>query len=795
MTPLLIIAAVLAAPPKADAAGLEFFEKKIRPVLVAQCYECHSAKAKIVQGNLYLDTREGTRRGGDSGPAVVPGDGGQSVLLSALRYDGYEMPPSGKLSDAVIADFAKWIEMGAPDPRDGAPPAAQTIDLAEGRKFWAYQPPQRTSPPTPKNADWANNDIDRYVLNRLEAAGLRPAPDADRTRLIRRLSFDLIGLPPTPDDVAAFVADRSPRAVERVVDRLLASPHFGERWGRHWLDVARYGESSGLERNVPYRLAWRYRDYVYDAFNADLPYDEFIREQLAGDLLPSATVAERDQRLTATGFLAVGTRALTERVEEQFLMDVVDEQLDATCRAFLASTVACARCHDHKFDPIPTTDYYALAGIFRSTESLAGVRSLRREFSYSLVALLGDDERRASTQSLLDRIAALQKEIDQSNTDLRAATKAKDKDRIEREKNRLRAATEAMAAALVETEADDDAGPRFAMSIRDREQPADCAVRIRGDVDQLGAVVPRGFLSVAVDRRSPQVGAEGSGRRELAEWIASRDNPLTARVMVNRLWQHLFGRGLVESCDNFGTTGEAPTHPELLDYLALRFMDEGWSVKRALREMVLSRTYQQSDRRDEAAFAIDADNRLLWRFAPRRLEAEAIRDALLAVAGRLNLERPYGSASLKLTNLELGSSAKSLSLDDTPQHRAAYLPMLRGNVPEMLGLFDAADPSLVIGRRDVTSVATQSLYLMNGKFAGDQSRRFAERVLDVKPSDEAARIDAAYRLALARLPDDYERRRVTEFLRTEQQAGRSELDAWTGVCQSLLSTAEFLYLR
>jgi hypothetical protein len=792
MTSLAFIVAVVAAPPKTD---LEFFEKKIRPVLVAQCYECHSAKSKIVQANLYLDTREGTLRGGDSGPAVVPGEPEKSLLIEALRYEGYEMPPKGKLSDAVIADFVKWIETGAADPRDGAAQTVKTIDVAEGRKFWSYQPPRLTPPPSLQNPAWPRNEIDRYVLARLEAAGLRPVADADRGRLIRRLSFDLVGLPPTPEEAAAFEVDDSPQAVERVVDRLLASPHFGERWGRHWLDVARYGESSGLERNVPYRLAWRYRDYVYDAFNADLPYDEFIREQLAGDLLPSSTVAERDRRLTATGFLAIGTRALTERVEEQFLMDVVDEQLDATCRTFLASSVACARCHDHKFDPIPTTDYYALAGIFRSTESLAGVRPLRREFSYSLVSLLGDEGRQASTRALVDRIAQLQKEIDQANNDLRAAYKTKDLKQAEAVKDRIRAVNEAMVAALAETEGAADAGPRFAMSVRDREQPVDCAVRIRGDVDQLGPVVPRGFLSVAADEPSPKPATGGSGRRELAEWIASRDNPLTARVMVNRLWQHLFGRGLVESCDNFGLTGEKPTHPELLDYLAIRFMDEGWSVKRAIREMVLSRTYQLSDRRDEAAFAVDADNRLLWRFAPRRLEAEAIRDALLAVAGRLNLERPYGSASLKLTNLELGSSAKSLALDDTPQHRAAYLPMLRGNVPEMLGLFDAADPSLVIGRRDVTSVATQSLYLMNGKFAADQSRRFAERVF-AHTADEGARIDAAYRLALARDPDDFERRRVLEFLRFEQdEGGRSELDAWTGVCQALFGTAEFFYLR
>jgi len=806
MTHLLLIVGLLGAAekPSDDAkptpAQLEFFEKKIRPVLVQHCNECHSAESKIVQGGLYLDTRDGSRRGGDSGPAVVPGDAENSLLLSALKYDGYEMPPTGKLSDAVIADFTKWIEMGAPDPRDGEAPTAKVIDLEAGRKFWAYQPPRLVPPAAVKNQAWPRSEIDRYVLAKLEAEGLEPVGDVDPVLLIRRLSFDLVGLPPTPEEIDAFLKDTSPRAVERLVDRLLASPQFGERWGRHWLDVARYAESSGLERNVPYRMAWAYRDYVYDAFNADLPYDEFIREQLAGDLLESTKAAERDRRLTATGFLAVGTRALTERVEEKFAMDVVDEQLDTTCRAFLASTVACARCHDHKFDPIPTADYYALAGIFRSTESLPGVRSLRREFSYAHVALLGDAKRQAESRALIERIVELQKGIDQANSDLRRATAAKDAARIEAEKDKLRAVKEEMAAALPNLEGNDGSGPRFAMAVRDAEKTADCAIHIRGEIDQLGPVVPRGFMSVACNDEAPKVDAAGSGRRELAEWIASRDNPLTARVMVNRMWQHLFGRGLVESCDNFGTTGDLPTHPELLDSLALQFMDEGWSVKRAIRAMVLSRTYQLSDQGNAKANIVDPGNRLLWRFSRRRLEAEPIRDALLAVAGRLELKRPMGSASLALQNLELGSDAKILAMNDTPRHRAAYLPILRSNVPEMLSLFDMADPSFVMGRRDVTNVATQSLYLMNSKFVTDQAAGFAQRVLQQKGLNEgadiaAARVDLAFRMALARLPSDDERQEVLAFIQAEQAAGRSETDAWSGVCQALFGSAEFLYVR
>jgi hypothetical protein len=795
MNSLLLLIAAVTAAPKPDAAALEHFEKKIRPMLVKHCYECHSAESKIVQANLYLDTRAGVVRGGDSGPAVVPGKPDESLLLAALKYDGYEMPPQGRLSDEVIADFTKWIAAGAADPRDGKAPALRTIDLAEGRKFWSYQPVQVTPPPAVRDAAWPHSEIDRFVLARLEAANLAPVGDASRERLLRRLTLDLIGLPPTPEELDAFAADDAPGAVERVVDRLLASPHFGERWGRHWLDVARYGESSGLERNVPYRMAWRYRDYVIDAFNADMPFDQFIVEQIAGDQLESNTTADRDRQLIATGFLAIGTRALTERVEEKFLLDVADEQLDTVTRAFLASTVACARCHDHKFDPIPTTDYYALAGIFRSTESLPGVRSLRREFSYLHAAPLGDEaERNGRCRQLAERIEKLQKELDAANNDLRTANKTKDPAKIEAAKQQLASATEQIAAARAEAES--AGGPRFAMAVRDRAEPADLAVRIRGDVDSLGNMVPRGFLSVVQTKAASTVRqTQQSGRLELARWIAARDNPLTARVAVNRIWQHLFGRGLVDSVDNFGTTGDKPSHPELLDYLATRFVDGGWSVKRTIRDIVLSRTYQLSDERSDAAYGSDPDNRLLWRFQRRRLEAEPIRDALLFVAGTLDTHRPYGSASLTVNNLELGSTAKLLAANDSPRYRSAYLPMLRSNVPEMLSLFDMADPSLVVGRREVTSVPTQALYLMNSKFVQEQARRFAERLQQLEPKDAAARVDAAYRLALSRRPTEAEREQVLQFIAAERAAKRSTADAWIGVCQSLYGCAEFSYVR
>jgi len=588
------------------------------------------------------------------------------------------------------------------------------------------------------------------------------------------------------------------------VDRLLASPQFGERWGRHWLDLARYGESSGKERNVPYRMAWRYRDYVIDAFNSDMPYDQFIREQLAGDLLEPTTTAERDRRLIATGFLAIGPRPLTERVPEKYALDVADEQLDTVCRVFLATTAACARCHDHKFDPIPTTDYYGLIGIFRSTDNICGVITLRREFSYARATALGDEAlRNGPAKVFQDQIKELETAVDRLNDEGRTANKKKDAALQADVKRRMTEATARLAAARARAESDGPENPRFAMAVRDAEKPADYAVRIRGEVEDLGPVVPRGFLSVITDAGSPKVDAQQSGRLELARWIARRENPLTARVFMNRVWSHVFGRGLAASTDDFGSMGERPSHPELLDYLAVRFMDEGWSMKRAIRELVLSRTYRQSSAPPRAtggthpALASDPDNRLLWRYARRRLSAEEIRDTMLAMSGELDLARPYGSATFTIPNIELGSASRILAADVRPATRAVYMPMLRGNVPEMLGLFDMADPSLVVGDRDTTTVATQALYLMNGPFVRMRAKKFAEQILKEGSTDEA-RVGTLYRTALAREPSADESRRIAEFLAGNLTNGTNELtetERWTDVCHAALTSAEFLYLR
>jgi len=805
------------APTKQE---LDFFEKKIRPVLVRNCYECHSGDVKKAKGAFVLDTRMGLRKGGESGPAVVPGHPDDSLLIEAVRYDGLEMPPSGKLPDEVIDDLAKWVEMGAPDPR--VPRAGRKgLNLTEARKWWSFQKPKRSLPPEVKNAAWPRGDVDRFVLAAVEKAGLKPVDDADAETLLRRVTFDLTGLPPTPDEIDAFLRGPSQSAYAAVVDKLLESPRFGEKWGRHWLDVARYGESAGKDRNAPFKYAWRYRDYVIDAFNADKPYDRFLVEQLAGDLLPAKTTAERNTLAVATGFLAIGPKGLNEKNAEQYRMDVVDDQIDATTRGMLALTVACARCHDHKFDPIPTTDYYALAGIFRSTETLPGVVPNKNKDYVSDAALvtladpsvpdrvtaaqarkeLAERSERARLQVELEglrpdtkRLAGVVKKQPKKGKRAALATGAGMQVKL------LRGRIQQIESRLAELGGGTPTSGEKAMGVRDAAAPENCHVLNRGEVKDEGPVVTRGVVTVLRTPQAIRMNPAHSGRLEMAHWIASADNPLTARVMVNRIWQHLFGTGLVTTTDNFGALGDEPSHPELLDTLAVQFMEEGWSVKRLIRSLVLSRTYGLSSRHDVRNFADDPSNRLLWRMERRRLDAEEIRDAVLAASGQLNLTRPAGSPVM-----QMNGDGKTDKLKDTFQelsnHRAVYLPMNRGNVPEGLAVFDMADPSLIVGKREVTTVATQALFLMNSPFVMKQSFEMARRLLDTRDLSDAARLDRAYRLAFGRLPSTGEKSRVQKFLNDyrrswekEGEQGPGRLAAWQSVCQTLFASAEFRYL-
>jgi hypothetical protein len=702
-----------AAATEPSPAQVDFFEQRIRPVLVQHCYKCHSAQAKRVKGGLLLDSAESLRKGGDSGPVLIAGDPAGSLLVKALRYEDVQMPPDGKLPDRVIADFEAWIRQGAADPRGrtAASQAARSIDPEAARHFWAFQSPVRHDPPAVRHSDWARQPIDRFLRARLEAAGLEPASPADRRTLLRRVTFDLTGLPPTPDEVEAFVHDSSPTAYERVVERLLASPHQGERWARLWLDVARYAEDQahivGDDRSLCYPNAYLYRDWVIRAFNADLPYDQFVRLQLAADLIAPGDAASRP----ALGFLGLGPKYYARR-SPAVMADEWEDRVDTVSRGLLGLTVACARCHDHKFDPIPTEDYYALAGVFASTDMF---------------------------DCPLDGAPVKQE--------------AKSKEGKSR-------------------------GPVDAMHIVREGKPTDLNIYLRGDVANKGPLVRRHFLHVLCPGQ-PRPFTQGSGRRELAESITSRDNPLTARVLVNRIWAQFFGRPLVGTPSNFGALGERPTHPDLLDDLAVRFMDSGWSLKALQREIVLSAAYQQSSRVPADAVASDPENRLIGRASRRRLSVEEWRDGLLAATGRL--DPALGGRSID-------------PQDPTQKRRTVYSMISRLDLNRLLALFDFPDPNLHADHRVETTTPVQKLFILNSPFMVAQARAVADRLLREVAGDgdetERRRIERAYQLLYARPPSAAEVRLGEAFLR-DSGDGRAR---WPVYAQALLAANEMLFL-
>ena len=967
---------------------LEFFEQQVRPLLVKRCYECHSTDASEPEGGLRLDSRNGWETGGDSGAAIEAGNVEGSLLITAVRYDGLEMPPEGKLPPEEIDVLVRWVEMGAPDPRTdpaGASNAdAKAIDFAEARRFWAFQQPRKHEPPEVRRTTWPHDDLDRFILAGIESAGTSPTRDADRRTWLRRVTFDLTGLPPTIDEIESFLSDGSlMTAKARVVDRLLASSAFGEHWGRYWLDVARYADTNGGDFNATFKSAWRYRDYVINSFNNDKPFDQFVREQLAGDLMTHANRVERAERLIATGFLMIGCKMLSERDKAKFRMDVVDEQIDTVGRAFLGLTLGCARCHDHKFDPVPSEDYYALAGIFQSTESYRGesqkyvstwkevdlpvppdtaaalkehtqrteqlqaaIRALEEQ-EESVAARLGRLDRNfaakrheAKTQKLknaniilvasiegivVDDAQAVQQGEWKKSTftpryvdsgyihnnkeglgekavtytpNLPAAgryevrmsyagsggratnvpvvvTHADGKERltvdqakpapiddlwlslgtfpfaagtegsvtisttdtdgyvladavqflpvdpksaIERSSRRIDSGIRSEALVLANRtpeaaelhrqyqevsqrlktaqerlkhhEADGPPSAPTCMAVREHAQIGDAAMRIRGDVHREGEIIPRGFLTILSEAERLQLSdTSQSGRRELADWIASPTNPLTARVIVNRVWHHLFGRGIVASVDNFGQLGQRPTHPELLDTLAVEFMEDGWSVKRLVRRIVLSRTYGLSSL-SSASTGEDPENRLLSHARRRRLAAESLRDAMLAASGLLD-SQTGGSSVEPLAYLAIATTGKrsaDLNVDENVR-RSVYLPMVRNDLPEFLRLFDAADPELVTGRRPVTNVPAQALYLMNSPFVTRAAERTADRIRALEGSDEA-RLVHAYELLYARRPTNAERVRGLRYL----EGGDRLSVAWQQLIHVLFASTEFRML-
>jgi cytochrome c553 len=845
---VLLVLAPLAQAQPAKGGGfadkptqdqLAFFEKKIRPVLVDNCYKCHSAEAEKIKGGLTLDTRDGIRKGGETGPIIVPGSAEKSKIIASLKHKNPDtaMPPKGKLSDNVIADFEAWVKMGAPDPREsksaGAPKKYE-IDLEKGRHFWAFQPPKQVAVPTVQNTAWVKSPVDAFLLAALDKKGLAPVGDADRRTLVRRAYLDLTGLPPAPEEVEEFVADTAADAFEKVVDRLLASPRFGERWGRHFLDVARYAESTGKTVNMNYPHAWRYRDYVIAAFNADKPYDQFVREQLAGDLMPTDDPRQKAERIIATGFLAIGAKTLNERSGLQFELDVADEQIDVTTQAFLGITAACARCHDHKFDPIPQKDYYALAGIFRSTETCYGtVRFIQSQRPSPTIALPKDSGMVAGTTDKMtaEDKARIEKQIEDLNKQIREAT------------DPIRTIFPRGQVGLLQARLnafDTEGNPKvLAMGVRDKPERkgggpggpggfgpggfgpkggfggsttiADSPVYDRGEPDKPStARVPRGTLQV-MSQTPLKISNGQSGRLDLANWIASRDNPLTARVMVNRVWLHLFGRGLVPTADNFGAAGQPPTNPELLDYLATNFADNGWSVKKLIKSVVMSRAYQLDSKNDPKNYDADPDNALVWRMAPRRLDAEAMRDSMLAVSGQLDTRPPLGSAVSRAgegppaigPRFGGGGGGVFQAIND-PRNvtRSVYLPIVRDNLPEALALFDAPDPSLIAADRPTTTVPAQGLFLLNNPFVIRSSEAAADKLLKSTTTD-SERIRAAYLSFYSRLPSEKEFASAEKFLKayTAQLAkdrvpeSRRERDTWAAFTQALFASAEFQYRK
>ena len=710
------------ASTRDDSTAVEFFEKKIRPLLVTNCYTCHSADTNS-KGGLRVDDRNGLLVGGNNGPAIVPGQPEKSQLIKKITHTDpkLRMPLDKQLSEAQIADLTKWIKDGAAWPKLKLPPSLgkPVPEYEKLRKgHWAWQPLHQPKVPAVKNASWAWTDIDRFVLAKLEEKNLVQVGAADKVTLIRRVTFDLTGLPPTPEEIDAFVNDQSSEAFPKVVDRLLASPAFGERWGRHWLDLARYGESTGSARNLPYPHAWRYRDYVIESFNRDKPYDRFVREQIAGDLLQAQSPQQRDEQLIATGFLALGVKDVNQRFKVRFIMDNVDEQIDTVSRSILGLTASCDRCHDHKFDPIPTTDYYALAGIFRSTDNCSGLRNKMggggldyydNKMLLEVSATLPPDPKQA------EKIAQIKKDLEKATAEwnkIRNTPEGLAKDSAGVPKQRpYRLNMEKLQKELAKYS--DLAGQgRAAIGVHDAKVVADTEIRIRGEAGELGPIVPRGYLSVVNVPGAPKVNPSQSGRLELAQWLTSANNPLASPVIANRIWQHLFSQGLVLSVDNFGVTGDAPSNPELLDHLANQFVQDGWSVKKFIRTLVLTHAYQLGSDAPTGNTTVDPANRLVWRHSPRRLDAEEIRDAMLAVAGTLDPTPLKASPAKDLEVSELtnnGAIAKRLEAEgEKSLHRSVYLPLLRTLVPRALEVFDFAEQGLVTGSRDTTTVAPQA---------------------------------------------------------------------------------------
>ncbi|HET6408686.1 MAG TPA: DUF1553 domain-containing protein [Chthoniobacteraceae bacterium] len=817
---LSVLAATAAGVPAVElpADQVEFFEKSIRPVLVEHCFKCHSERGeKGIKGGLSLESRDAVRKGGDTGPALELGNPDKSLIIQAIRHSDsdLQMPPKHKLPQQVVENFERWVRMGAPDPRDGST-LKSGIDFATAREFWSLKPVTDVAVPTVSDSQWGRNEVDRFLFAKLEEKGMKPNGEADRRVLLRRATFDLTGLPPTPAETREFLADQSPDAFPKVIERLLASPAYGEKWGRHWLDIVRYADTSGCNSDYPVTSAYRYRNWVIGAFNRDLPYDEFLRQQIAGDLLPAADDADRHEKIVATGYLAIARR-FGSRANEFHL--TLEDTIDNFGRATMGLSLGCARCHDHKFDPVSAKDYYALYGIFNSTTyAFPGTEIYKHTKDFTpLVAEPQRSELLAQWRELADlddRIEKLKEEKKRIQREEKQAAEAKalesktlaanaepaapvEAEKPKRTSEDAQRELDAAIARQQELESIVDTAPK-AYAVMEGK-PENARIQKKGEPRALGETVPRGFLTVLGGQAVPAE-EKGSGRRQLADWVSDADNPLTARVMVNRIWEHHFGRGIVKTPNDFGTRGEKPTHPELLDWLAQRFVDSGWSIKSMHRLLMNSRAYQMSSDDQPEFSEKDVNNDLFWRFNRRRLTAEEFRDSLLALAGTLDIKpgerHPFPpEADFRYTQ------HRPFVADYPSTKRSVYLMQQRFRKQPFLELFDGADTNATTAVRSVSQTPVQALWAINSSFAHEQARLFAEEMFSAF-SDEQARIAYAYECAIGRPAESFEIEEVRKYLgevtavlaETGIADDQRPLAAFASFSRVLLTSNEFVFL-
>jgi hypothetical protein len=781
-------------PPAPSPEGIAYFEKNIRPLLAANCYGCHSSKLASPMSGLTLDSKAGMLRGGKTGvPAVVPGRPEDSLIVAAVKHtaNGLSMPPGKTLAPAEIDALVAWIKMGAPDPRtEAASAAASSYDWDKARKHWSFQPVNDPKPPLIASSEWNQSPIDAFIKAKLDEKKLAPQPRASKLTLIRRVTYDLIGLPPTPEEIDAFVKDTSPRAFEKVVDRLLASQQYGEKWGRHWLDVVRYADTAGDNADFPVPSMYRYRNWVIAAFNRDEPYDQFVREQIAGDLLAakddlaSKNKEDWQAKIVATGYLA-NSRRFGSRASEFHL--TIDDTIDNLGKGILGLTIACVRCHDHKFDPIPTADYYGLYGIFKSTNYAHSGTEIYPH-TYGFTALNPADA--AKLKEVETQLSGLDNHIEDIKANKIKFASDADKRKAEQEDQ---ANGRKWSAAYPYLEK--------AYSVSDGK-PVNAKIMVRGEPGTLGPEVPRGFLTILGGQKLPP-DEKGSGRLELAQWITDPKNPLTARVIVNRVWAWHFGQGIVATPDDFGARGEPPVNPGLLDYLTSRFIEDGWSIKKLNRRILLTRVYQMSSGTNDADALKNSKNAYLWHFNRHRLDAEEFRDALLEVSGNLDLT-PGGAQPFppemqwKYTqhNPFIGADAAYAT-----NRRSVYLMQQRIRRQPFLELFDGADTNAETGVRPLTTTALQALYTMNDPFFHAQADALAIRV-GMNFGSDAERLAYAYKLLYGRAPAPDEIREARQFLASARQsladAATPEWQraraVWASLMRVLLGANEFLTL-